>query len=127
MKIGGENRPEWIMKRHWERMAEELGLKPKILLHDLTAFCKTLETAIVPTLQALEPHGRDAVFLMRLEADIRKRIAATLHMIGVSAQKGWQTSKLPLPLDSRLRGNECACEGALSGWCKSTPGYATSS
>lgn len=82
MKIGGENRPEWIMKRHWERMAEELGLKPKILLHDLTAFCKTLETAIVPTLQALEPHGRDAVFLMRLEADIRKRIAATLQIIG---------------------------------------------
>lgn len=31
MKIGGENRPEWIMKRHWQRFCETLGISQKIL------------------------------------------------------------------------------------------------
>ena len=31
MKIGGENRPEWIMKRHWQRLCETLGVSEKIL------------------------------------------------------------------------------------------------
>ena len=31
MKIGGENRPEWIMKRHWQRFCETLGVSEKIL------------------------------------------------------------------------------------------------
>lgn len=26
MKIGGENRPEWIMERHWNRFAEEIKI-----------------------------------------------------------------------------------------------------
>ena len=77
MKIGGENRPEWIMKRHWERLAQDLGLNPRILLQDLTTFCRTLETAITPPVQALAPQGQDAAFLSRLEAGIRERIAAT--------------------------------------------------
>jgi serine/threonine-protein kinase HipA len=31
MKIGGENRPEWIMKRHWQRFCETLGVSEKML------------------------------------------------------------------------------------------------
>ncbi len=31
MKIGGENRPEWIMKRHWQRFCETLGVPEKML------------------------------------------------------------------------------------------------
>ncbi|HIQ14884.1 MAG TPA: hypothetical protein EYH38_04835 [Leucothrix sp.] len=31
MKIGGENRPEWIMKRHRQRFCETLGVSEKIL------------------------------------------------------------------------------------------------
>ncbi|MFA4935811.1 MAG: type II toxin-antitoxin system HipA family toxin [Candidatus Methanoperedens sp.] len=32
MKVGGENRPEWIQLRHWERFAEEINIKPKLVL-----------------------------------------------------------------------------------------------
>lgn len=28
MRIGGENRLEWIEARHWERIAESVGIKP---------------------------------------------------------------------------------------------------
>lgn len=31
MKIGGENRPDWIMKRHWLRHCEVLGISEKLL------------------------------------------------------------------------------------------------
>lgn len=31
MKIGGENRPEWIMERHWKKFAEEININPEII------------------------------------------------------------------------------------------------
>lgn len=31
LKIGGENRPDWIQKRHWERLAEISGANPRIV------------------------------------------------------------------------------------------------
>jgi len=38
MKIGGENRLEWVMKRHWERLADVAGVKPKAIF----AICEEL-------------------------------------------------------------------------------------
>ncbi len=32
MKVGGENRPNWIQERHWERFAKEAGLGRKLVL-----------------------------------------------------------------------------------------------
>ncbi len=31
MKIGGENRPDWIQRRHWERLAAEVNFTNKYL------------------------------------------------------------------------------------------------
>ena len=33
MKIGGENRPDWLQLRHWERLADELSLKKRFVLY----------------------------------------------------------------------------------------------
>jgi serine/threonine-protein kinase HipA len=33
MKIGGENRPDWLQLRHWERLADELSLKKRFVLN----------------------------------------------------------------------------------------------
>jgi serine/threonine-protein kinase HipA len=32
MKIGGENRPDWLQLHHWERLADELSLKKRFVL-----------------------------------------------------------------------------------------------
>lgn len=32
MKIGGENRFNWLRKRHWERLAESIDVKPKFVI-----------------------------------------------------------------------------------------------
>jgi hypothetical protein len=39
MKIGNENRSEWIMERHWERFAVEISIRPVVLKKQLTNFC----------------------------------------------------------------------------------------
>jgi serine/threonine-protein kinase HipA len=31
LKIGGESRPEWILKRHWQALAESSGANPRIV------------------------------------------------------------------------------------------------
>jgi len=35
LKIGGENRPEWIRKRHWQKLADISGANPRIVRHRL--------------------------------------------------------------------------------------------
>lgn len=42
MKIGGENRPEWIMHRHWHRHCETLGVPEKMLQREATNLIKTI-------------------------------------------------------------------------------------
>jgi serine/threonine-protein kinase HipA len=46
MKVGGENRPQYIFQRHWEHFANSIGVKPKFVLEKLTAMSiKILEEA----------------------------------------------------------------------------------
>jgi len=35
MRIGGENRPFWMMGKHWERFSESIGIKPNLVLKTL--------------------------------------------------------------------------------------------
>lgn len=50
MKIGGENRHDWVMKRHWERLAEEAGVGTKAVL----GICNDLEEALPAALEKRE-------------------------------------------------------------------------
>ncbi len=49
MKIGGENRLDWIMERHWKRFAEEIKISNAVLRKRLTAFCFKLINKIDTT------------------------------------------------------------------------------
>jgi len=35
MRVGGENRPSWIQRRHWERFGEAIAIKPRLVLKSL--------------------------------------------------------------------------------------------
>jgi serine/threonine-protein kinase HipA len=35
MRIGGENRPDWIQLRHWERFSSEINIKFQLTLRIL--------------------------------------------------------------------------------------------
>ncbi len=45
MKIGGENRPDWVMKRHWERLADETDVSKKAVKHTGTQMAGNLPKA----------------------------------------------------------------------------------
>jgi len=44
MKIGGENRPEWIMKRHWQRFCDVLGVSEKMLQREAKQLASSIHT-----------------------------------------------------------------------------------
>lgn len=43
MKIGGENRPEWIMQRHWQRHCETLRISEKMLQREAIKITKIIK------------------------------------------------------------------------------------
>ncbi len=49
MKIGGENRPLWIQRRHWERFGEAIAIKPKLVLKTL----RDMAASVMATAQEL--------------------------------------------------------------------------
>lgn len=44
MKIGGENDPNLIQKKHWQLFAEEVEIKPHLVLNRVVAMAKQIET-----------------------------------------------------------------------------------
>ena len=49
MKIGKENRSEWIMERHWDRLAADINIQPLILKKQLTGFCNKMNNRLETT------------------------------------------------------------------------------
>lgn len=45
-KIGGENRPAWIMARHWERMANETSLSIRYVRDIVTSMARSVQIAL---------------------------------------------------------------------------------
>ena len=45
-KVGGENRPKWMMLRHWERFASEIGTKPRFVKNVMEDMVMRVESAL---------------------------------------------------------------------------------
>ena len=75
MRIGSENRPSWIQLRHWERFAEIIAIKPRLVLITL----KNMTTAIMPIAEGLAEEFQKAygasTIIQQILAVIRKRAA----------------------------------------------------
>lgn len=54
MKVGGENRPQWIKTRHWERLAESIQVKPTLIYSAIEQMLKKYFN-ILPNLLDLFP------------------------------------------------------------------------
>jgi serine/threonine-protein kinase HipA len=53
-KIGGENRPKWLMMRHWHRFAEEVAVKPKFIDKTMAEMIQQVESALPNVAQELK-------------------------------------------------------------------------
>jgi hypothetical protein len=73
IRIGGENRPSWIQRRHWERFSEAIAIKPRLVLNTL----QNMTTAIMPVAEGLaeefqKTYGTSTI-IEKILAVIRKR------------------------------------------------------
>lgn len=80
MKIGGEIDPRAIQKKHWELFAEEIGVKPKLVLSRLRELSQKIEAARLPLFKGdFAPYKCDILYqLMEL---IAKQCRRTLAQI----------------------------------------------
>ncbi|MCP4673402.1 MAG: type II toxin-antitoxin system HipA family toxin [Desulfobacula sp.] len=78
MKIGGENRPDWIMGRHWKRFAEEIKINNDILQKRLLDFCLKLTSNLDSTYKKfINRHSKDKL-VEDIITVIKKRLNRTL-------------------------------------------------
>ena len=78
MKIGGENRPEWIMERHWERFSEEIKINKTILKKRLLDFCLNVSSKIDSTYADFINKYQQNSLLEDIITAIKKRSRRTL-------------------------------------------------
>jgi serine/threonine-protein kinase HipA len=76
MRIGGENRPAWIQRKHWERFAEAVAIKPRLVLRTL----QEMSISIMPAAQALaddfrKTYGTSGI-IAKIVSVIEKRATA---------------------------------------------------
>jgi serine/threonine-protein kinase HipA len=71
MKIGGEANPDALQKRHWELLAEESGIKPRLVLNRVADLAKRIEaTRLQLFTEAFAPYHGDALYrLMQFIGD----------------------------------------------------------
>ena len=74
-KLGGENRPNWIMERHWDRCAQELQVKPQLLRQIRQDMQSRIERQLPKVADALREQLADPASLRmvdRVQAEVRR-------------------------------------------------------
>lgn len=67
-KIGGENRPRWVMSRHWDRFAVETGTKPQYVSKVMVNMIKRIESALPVVVKMLQQLTAKPDELLMIEA-----------------------------------------------------------
>jgi len=76
-KIGGENRPGWMMDRHWERFAAEIAVKPQLVHKIRLDVCERIEHAlpmVANELRGQVKHPEGLAMIDSVEAEVRRSV-----------------------------------------------------
>jgi serine/threonine-protein kinase HipA len=74
-KVGGDNRPGWIMDRHWEQFANEIDTKPQFvnkIRQDISNRIGNALPQVANTLRDIVVHPDGLVMIDRVEAEVRR-------------------------------------------------------
>jgi len=77
MKIGGENRPDWIIERRWQAFAKEVGIKYRLIEKKLMAFSGVLPEQAAQTAQVLGGQYGNSAIYKDIQDLIKARCAKT--------------------------------------------------
>ena len=73
MKIGGEDRPTWIIARSWQTLAEECGIGFKLVKQTLEKVSRTLEQQAPIIAQSFMQNEQAVAATIAIQAVIRQR------------------------------------------------------
>lgn len=82
MKIGNENRPLWIQSRHWERLAEEVGIKAKFILQTVKKMAKQIENTAKDLASEQQAKWGPALIVAQIQEIIARQVKHTKSAIG---------------------------------------------
>lgn len=74
MKIGGENRPQWILPRHWERFAEAVGISSKMVIKTVSELAGQINSAAQEVADAQNRTWGDAPVVDKILQVIEKQV-----------------------------------------------------
>ncbi|MBI3041257.1 MAG: type II toxin-antitoxin system HipA family toxin [Betaproteobacteria bacterium] len=77
LKIGGEDRPEWIQERHWRAFADGSGANPRIVWRRMAELSAVIPGKAREVLAALDPSNEEREMLERI-CSVAERRAARL-------------------------------------------------
>jgi len=75
LKIGGENRPDWIQKRHWDGLAEISDTNPRIVRHQIEKLASTIVDKARDTAGSLDLEKDESKVIEKILAVITDRAA----------------------------------------------------
>lgn len=79
MKIGTENRPKWIMERHWDKFASDINIRPVVLKKQLTDFCHKINNRLETSYTDFcRTYGQDEI-VQSIVAAIKKKLKQQLE------------------------------------------------
>lgn len=74
-KVGGENRPGWIIDRHWDQFADEAAVKPQFVKKIRQDISDRIESALPRVADALREvvnHQDGLAMIDRVQAEVRR-------------------------------------------------------
>jgi len=76
MKIGGENRPDWLQLRHWERLAADLSMKKRFVMDMIQRMAGTIVIEAEKLAEDFQREQNAKSIVEKIVALIRKRANA---------------------------------------------------
>jgi serine/threonine-protein kinase HipA len=74
-KIGGENRPDWLMNRYWKRFSEDMKIKSSLVFRTIENVIGNVQKEIAPVKEEIEKlplSESERTFLDKLTRHIEK-------------------------------------------------------
>jgi serine/threonine-protein kinase HipA len=85
MRLGGENRPEYLRRRHLDRLAEELAVKPALVLRRADLIVALVRSSRQDAREHLPADFQDRPIIDRIDAIIEERAERLLKARAESA------------------------------------------
>jgi serine/threonine-protein kinase HipA len=82
MRLGGENKPEYLRRRHLDRLAEQLAVKPSLVMRHLEAMVKQVRESQADARGHLPVEFQDRPVIERIDDVIARRTERLLKARG---------------------------------------------